>query len=177
MTPPDEHAVDAARRLLVAAADRLEAAGARDEAVGEYVQPRALLGVHREPTMRDLGRAWRIGVLLLGRDGSLRTTGSITRVTEPGRAQFVSRSAEVRRAYRAAAVRGRFPTGETVNHGTVPIALDATLVDAAGPLFLRDGVVLVRWSPTAGDDAAVPLAEYLQDRVELLVHPPAGAGD
>ena len=171
----DDRAIDEARALLRATAARLAAAGVRDEAVGEYVEPRPILGVRRDPTIRHLGRAWRIGVLLLAADGSVRATGSITRVTEPGRAQFVSRSAEVRRAYRAAAVRGHFDAGETVNHGTTPIPLDGSLVDASGPLFVRGGEALVRWSPTA--DAAVPLAGYLADREELLLHPPQGATD
>jgi hypothetical protein len=171
----DEQAIDAARALLRETAARLAAAAVRDEAVGEYVEPKPVLGVRRDPTMRHLGRAWRIGALLLAADGSVRATGSITRVTEPGRAQFVSRSMEVRRAYRAAAVKGRFEAGETVNHGTVPIPLDASLVDATGPLFVHGGEVLVRWSATA--EAAVPLAAYLRDRVALLLDPPQGATD
>jgi hypothetical protein len=169
----DEQAIEDARALLRRTAERLAAAGVRDEAIGEYVEPKPILGVRRDPTIRHLGRGWRVGVLLLTADGSVRATGSITRVTEPGRAQFVSRSAEVRRAYRAAAVRGHFDAGDTVNHGTTPIPLDGTLVDAAGPLFVHDGEALVRWSPTAG--AAVPLAEYLADREQLLLHPPQGA--
>jgi hypothetical protein len=39
-------------------------------------------------------------------------------------------------------------------------------------LALQDGVPSVRWSPAAG---LVPLAAYLDERIELLRHPPAGA--
>lgn len=174
----DAQAVTAARALLGDAVRRLAESGARDEAIGEYVQPRAVLGVKREPTMRSLGtRVWRIGALLLGRDGRVWATGRITRVTPAGRAQYQSTSAEVRRAYRAAAERGHFDEGDTVNHEVVAIALDEGLVGAVGPLFVRDGAALVRWSPTAGDDAAVPLADYLRDRVDLLAHPLPGATD
>jgi hypothetical protein len=33
----------------------------------------------------------------------------------------------------------------------------------------------VRWSHTFADASAMPLEDYLRDRVELLVHPPEGA--
>jgi len=171
--------VERARALLDEAARTLRSADVPDEALGEYVEPKAVLGIRREPTMRPLGRVWRIGALLLGSSpetgGRVWATGLITRVTDPGRSQFVSVSAEVRRAYRAAAQKGHFASGDTVNHGATPIALDGTLVDSPGVLFVADGAPLVRWSPAAG--AAVPLEGYLADRVELLVDPPRGATD
>lgn len=167
------------RELLDDAARRLRAANVHDEALGEYVVPKPLLGIRREATMRSLGRVWRVGALLVGSSletgGRVWSTGTITRVTEPGRAQFQSVSAETRRAYRAAAVRGRFDAGDTVNHGAVPIPLDASLIGGDGVLFVEDDVPMVRWSPTAA--TAVPLADYLTDRVGLLVDPPAGATD
>lgn len=174
-TTDDAGAINRARTAIAEAVQRLGAAGARDEAVGEYVEPRRVLGIRREPTMRDLGRAWRLGVLLVDRVGTVRATGLITRVTEPGRPQYQSTSAEIRRAYRAAAVKGGFRAGDTVNHGTVPIPLDEHLRGAAGPLSVRDGEVVVRWSPAVADGDALPLAQYLADRVDLLVHPPEGA--
>lgn len=171
--------MERARALLADATARLRDAGVPDEALGEYVQPKAVLGIKREPTIRALGRVWRVGALLLGSssdtDGRVWATGMITRVTDPGRPQFVSNSAEVRRAYRAAAERGHFTQGDTVNHGAVPIPLDDTLVGGVGVLSVADGEPVVRWSPTAG--MTVPLARYLDDRVDLLVHPPRGATD
>lgn len=171
--------VQRARELLDAAARRLRAADVPDEALGEYVQPKAVLGIRRDPTMRPLGRVWRVGALLIGSSpetaGRVWATGSITRVTEPGRSQYQSVSAEVRRAYRAAAAKGHFAAGDTVNHGAVAIPVDDTLVGAEGVLVVIDDVPSVRWSPTAG--AAVPLADYLDDRVGLLVDPPRGATD
>ncbi|MFJ3383705.1 MULTISPECIES: hypothetical protein [unclassified Curtobacterium] len=167
------------RELLDDAARRLRAAGVHDEALGEYVQPKAVLGIRREPTIRSLGRVWRVGALLLGSSietgGRVWAMGTITRVTDPGRAQFQSVSAETRRAYRAAAARGHFDAGDTVNHGATPIPLDDTLVGADGVLLVEDDLPLVRWSPAAG--STVPLADYLEDRVGLLVDPPAGATD
>lgn len=171
--------VQHARDLLDEAARRLGDAGVPDEALGEYVEPRPVLGIRRDPTIRSLGRVWRVGALLLGSSpetaGRVWATGSITRVTEPGRAQYQSVSAEVRRAYRAAAAKGHFAAGDTVNHGATPVPLDTTLVDGSGVLAVVDGVPVVRWSATAG--ATVPLADYLTDRVGLLVDPPRGATD
>ena len=171
--------VQRARELLDAAARRLRAADVPDVALGEYVQPKAVLGIRRDPTMRPLGRVWRVGALLIGSSpetaGRVWATGSITRVTEPGRSQYQSVSAEVRRAYRAAAAKGHFGAGDTVNHGAAPIPVDDSLVGAEGVLFFADDVPSVRWSPTAG--AAVPLADYLDDRVGLLVDPPRGTTD
>ncbi|WP_306233419.1 hypothetical protein [Agrococcus beijingensis] len=168
----DAAAVEHARALLAATAERLAAAGARDEALARYEEPKALLGVvPRRPTMRALGRAWRMGALLLARDGSVWQTGVSTRVTEPGRPQHHTASVEERRAYRAAAIQGGFPMGETVNHAIVPIAIDEALVGGPGPLFVRDGAAWVRW----GSDAPVPLERYLDDLADLLLHPPQGA--
>lgn len=171
--------VQRAVELLADAARRLDAADVPDEALGEYVQPKAVLGIRRDPTIRSLGRVWRVGALLVGSSpetsGRVWATGRITRVTEPGRSQFVSVSAETRRAYRAAAQKGHFEPGDTVNHGATPIPLDASLIGSEGVLFVEDDAPFVRWSPTAG--TAVPLGAYLTDRVGLLVDPPQGATD
>lgn len=168
----DAAAIERAGALLRAMAARLAAAGARDEALARYEEPKPLLGVvQRRPTMRPLGRAWRLGALLLQADGTVWATGVSTRVAEPGRPQHHTASVEIRRAYRAAALQGGFPMGETVNHSVTPIALDATLVGGDGPLFVRDGEAWVRW----GTDAPVPLERYLDDLAALLLHPPQGA--
>lgn len=168
--PDDAAAIERARAALRAAAERLAAGGARDEALAEHVVRKPVLGIPRRPTMRRLGRAWRMGALLLGADGSVWRTGVSTRVAEPGRPQHHSASVEERRAYRAAAIQGGFPMGETVNHGIAPIPLDASLVGGAGPLLVRDGQAWVRW----GTDAPVPLERYLDDLADLLLHPPEG---
>lgn len=171
-TPSDTAAIARAAGVLRETAERLAAAGARDEALARYEEPRPLLGVlQRRPTMRSLGRAWRLGALLLQADGSVWETGVSTRVAEPGRPQHHTASVEIRRAYRAAAIAGGFAMGETVNHGITPIALDETLVGGEGPLIVRGGEAWVRW----GADAPVLLERYLDDLAELLLHPPQGA--
>jgi hypothetical protein len=172
----DDDAVAAARALVQATTAELAAAGARDEALAEFVPAHRVLLVDRPARMRPLGRVWRLGVVLLAPDGSLLATGGITRAVEPGHPGHVAASVEDRREHRAAAFRGPFPRGETVNYDAAPIRLEATaLRDGSGPLLLMDGRVLVRWSASLGDEAAAPFAPYLTERVELLLHPPEGA--
>jgi len=171
----DDEALDRIRARLDGARSSLEAAAARDEALAEYVPAqRRLLVFTKEAVMVPRGRVWRLGVFLLGRDGTLYQTGSLTRRQAPGRPAYQSVSAEERRAYRAAAFRGHFAEGESVNYGAHEIALEAeSLRSSTGPLFLRDGEALVRWSSTA-PDAVVEFGRYLDDRVGLLTNPPAG---
>ena len=69
-------------------------------------------------------------------------------------------------------MKGGIPEGETVAFDASPIDFDALARDgASGPLVVRDGRVLVRWSH-AQPDALTPLDRYLADRVDLLAHPP-----
>lgn len=180
MTQEDDEAVRLFRDAVDAAVARLTAADAREEALAVYEGRQRKLLIMREPVLRPAGRVWRLGVLLLDRDGGLHATGSIVRATEPGRTQYVSVSAETRRAYRAAAERGHFRDGETVNFDAEPISLEVGgLREAAesrrGPLFLRDGRVWARWSASVPDVDARDAVSYLAERVDLLADPPAGA--
>ena len=175
-TEADADAVAAARALLADTAERLRAAGAPDQAVADLEPPTRRLGIARRARFRPLGRVWRLGVLLLGADGSVRATGAVTRAVPPGHPGHMATSTEARREVRAAAFRGPFTAGETVNFDAPPIDLTPeALRDATGPLFVRDGRVLVRWSVSAGDDAARELAPYLAERTGLLLEPPQGA--
>lgn len=172
----DERIVSGIRAALDGAVDRLATAGARDEAVARFEPSRRVMLFTTKARMVPLGRAWRLGVFLLARDGTLHATGSITRAVAPGHPGYQSVSAESRREHRAAAFRGPFQPGEPVNFDATVIELDAaSLRSSAGPLFLRDDTPLVRWSPAAGDDAAVAFDAYLEDRVSLLLNPPEGA--
>ncbi len=167
-------AVEGVRALLLRAVADLEASGARDEAVARLIPAQRRFLVTRDARMESLGRSWRLGVFLLDRDASLRATGLTTRAIEPGRAAYQSASAEERREYRAAAFRGRFTPGETVNFDTRGLELSIeSLRDPRGPLVLRDGQSLVRWSTAS--ESLVAFDRYLTERVELLVNPPAGA--
>lgn len=172
----DGEAVERIRAAIASAVATLAEAGARQEALAEYVRARRQFLIQREPVLRGIGSVWRLGVFLLDTEGVLRATGTLVRATPPGRPQYQSRSAEERRALRAAAARGRFRNGETVNFDAPVIPLDASILRAStGPLFVRDAQPLVRWSPAAGDAGARDFGAYLSERVDLLAHPPEGA--
>lgn len=162
------------QRALANAVAQLSEADAASEALARFEPPRrrALLFT-RDAHMVALGRVWRLGVFLLGPDCTLYATGHTTRAVDPRHPGYQSISAEERRDYRAAAFRGRFEPGETVN-------FDARLLVQAGgagdgefapgePLVLRDGQPFVRWSSTAPDDALRPFTAYLAERVDLLL--------
>jgi hypothetical protein len=171
----DEEAVRRARGLLGGASARLADGGIADEAVAVFEPAARRFGVLRRARLRPVGRGWRLGVLLLAADGTVRATGSVTRAVPPGHPGHMATSTEERREVRAAAFRA-FPAGATVNFDAPVIELTPeALRDARGPLLLRDGRVLVRWSVSAGDDAARDLEPYLGERVSLLLDPPQGA--
>jgi hypothetical protein len=122
----------------------LEAAGVHDEALGTLVPARRLRG----EVIRPAGRAWRLGALLLARDGTLYETGRVTRAIDPLRGQAnKSPDAEARRDKQRAAVRGRFAPGETVNFGYRQIDAPESV-------------------------GGVPLGDYLAERVALAITPP-----
>jgi hypothetical protein len=156
--------------LLDAARARL--AGARREAIGELVVPRRVLGVGRSPRIVQRGTAWHLGVLLLS-DDQLLATGDIVRSRQEVRRGFAAESQRQRAELAAAARRGGIPEGDVVHIGWMPI--DIVAVDwgaASKPLAVRDGTAVVRWSAAGG---FVPLQAYLDERIELLLHPAAGA--
>jgi hypothetical protein len=168
-------AIEGARVLLRETASQLSAAGAATEAIASFEPAARRFGVQRRARLRPLGRGWRLGVLLLDADGTVRATGSVTRAVPPGHPGHMAASTEERREVRAAAFRA-FPAGATVNFDAPLLDLSPEGLQAgAGPLLLRDGRVLVRWSLSAGDDAARDLAPYLGERVSLLLDPPQGA--
>lgn len=177
----DDPVVAGIRGVLNRAVGELKSAQARDEALAHFQPSRRVMLIKRAPVMLPVGRVWRLGVLLLDADARVYATGTTTRALEPGRPGFQSLSAENRRMYRAAAFRGPFARGETVNFDAVPISLHGDELRAhdpatkSGPLVVRGSRALVRWNPGVGDDAAVDLESYLNDRVGLLVSPPEGS--
>jgi hypothetical protein len=161
------------REVLAGAARRLRSDGARDEALAEFVPEHRRLLIRRRAKMVPLGRVWRLGVFLLGHDGVLYETASVTRASDPKYPGYQSASAETRRSYRAAAFEGPFAPGETINFDARVIPLDEeSLSVSPGLLFVGEGGAMVRWN--AGG-AAVGFRHYVAERVDLLVRPPEGA--
>lgn len=151
-------------------AARARLAGAPRERIGELQEGRRLLGIRRAPRIVPRGTAWHLGVLLVTDDDVL-ATGDIVRARAEVRRGFAAESQRRRAELAAAAVRGGVPEGDTVHIGWHPI--DLARVDAASsPLAVRGGEALVRWSTAGG---WMPLARYLDERVELLRHPPERA--
>ena len=140
--------------LLARTVAELERRGIPDEALATLRIPK--FGRAR---LVPAGRAWRLGVLLLDREGRLYETATVTRAVEPLRG-VTNRSAEAdaRRELRHIAARSRFPEGEAVNVDPVPLNLD-------GPLSVVDGTVMIRWNAGGG---IRPLDAYLADRLSLL---------
>ncbi|MFC9560594.1 hypothetical protein [Agromyces sp. NPDC056965] len=158
-----------------AAAAELARHGARDEALAEYVPERRTLGISRAARMTPLGRVWRLGVLLVGADGRLFATGRVVRAERPVRRSTPAAAIAEQRAFAAAAAKGGFAEGETVNFGAVPIdPVELVRSGASGALVVVGDELFVRWSP-AQPGALTPLDRYLADRVELLANPPSGS--
>ena len=167
-------AVTRARRLVADSVAALRDAGARQETLAELVPERRVLGIPRAARMIPVGRVWRLGVLLLDESGGVWDTGRVVRAERAARKSITAAAVAEQRALRAAAVRGGIPEGETVAFDARPIDLDELgRAGASGPLVVRGGDVLVRWSH-AEPDALTPLDRYLADRVDLLTHPPQG---
>jgi hypothetical protein len=170
-----ENAKDLTARLTVvleSTAEELESAGARREALAEFVPARRAFLIRRQPVMRPLGHVWPLGVFLLATDRAFYATGTTTRAVPPGHPQHVAVSAEVRREYRAAAFRGPFEAGETVNFDAARIDImdAASLVGSSGPLFVdAAGRLRVRWARDVVDADARDFDGYLAERVDLLL--------
>ena len=164
---------DHIRESLAGAVRRLDDAGVADEALANFVRRKKVLGIERSPVMQPVGRVWPLGVLLLGRDGSLHATGKITRAVPAGYPGYQSPGLEVRRGYRAAAHAGKFVEGDTVNFDTREIVVDEVHAEST-PLFVDDaGRARVHWNPNNLGQSR-DLDAYLGDRVGLLIDAAAG---
>lgn len=183
-----------ARTACVKSALKLQAAGARPDALAEYVPEHGVFLWRRKATMRTLGEAWRLGTLLLGVDGALYAHGHSTRAAERGRPSFQSESREERREIAAAALRGGFKLGTPVNYDALlllavtgdtrdavfdpdPAAADLRATETKAvprelPVGLAADEVRVRWRAGAPLAGAPTLAAFLEERVELLINPP-----
>ena len=154
--------------ILAAARTRL--ADAPRERLGELQEGRRLLGIPRAARIVPRGTAWHLGALLLT-DDEVLSTGDIVRSRAEVRRGFAAESQRRRAELSAAAARGGVPEGETIHIAWEPVDLSA-LGERTAPLALRGEEVLVRWSAAGG---YMPLDRYLDERIELLRHPPERA--
>lgn len=156
--------------LLGRTIERLEAMGVKDEAIATLRPARRIAFIPRPAVMDAIGRAWRLGVLLVDRDGRLFATGGITRAIElTHETVYMNAEALYRRGLRVAATRGGFALGDVVNFDVAAIALDVVSLRAeTGPLSLRGTTVMVRWVAGEGDLGLATLESYLSERMSIL---------
>ncbi|MEO9014247.1 MAG: glutaminase [Terrimesophilobacter sp.] len=174
--PRDDDAIESsvvnspARELLVRTVEALDRLGIADEALGVMRPAHRILGLLRPAVIVPAGRAWRLGVLLIDRDGALYSTGMVTRAITPKRGVANhSLAADARRDLQRAAVRGAFAQGEVVNFGYSAIPLDTQGPrEGAGPLSMDGTTVIVRWDTTDAGRGSAPLETYLAERLSLL---------
>lgn len=154
------------------AAARARLAPAPQAALGELVASRRILGVARAPRIEPRGHAWHLGALLLS-DDAVYATGEVVRAREEVRRGYAAESQRARAVLAGAARRGGFAEGRVVHIGWTPLDLDAVAAgEPSGPLLLRAGLPRIHWSSAGG---YMPLDRYLDERIDLLLHPPTGA--
>jgi len=146
---------------LAATVAELQRIGAPDEALGVLRLGRGIGPLRTAPMLIPIGRAWRLGVLLVDVQGGIYATGEVTRAIEPLIA-VTNRSAEAerKRELRRMAARGPFAEGDTINVDFIPLSLD----EPAEPLTREGDDLLVRLP----SGSRVPLERYLADRVAIV---------
>ena len=145
--------------IIGSAVSQLDAAGVADEALAELRAERRLGPMTLPAKFIPVGRAWRLGELLVTRDERLLATGSVVRAVMPKDfAANKSPAEEHRRSLQRAAARGPFTSVESVNYD-FRTALGHTVVE-------RDGEFILRLPY-----AEVPLEAYLADRVGFAIAP------
>jgi len=149
---------------------RARLSGVPRERLGELQEGRRLLGIPRAARIAPRGTAWHLGVLLLTDDAVL-ATGDIVRSRAEVRRGFTAESQRRRAELAAAAARGGVPEGETIHIGW-KIIDPGTVGMSSTPVALRGEEPLVRWSTGGG---FMPLGRYLDERIDLLRHPPERA--
>ncbi|WP_244302996.1 hypothetical protein [Leucobacter coleopterorum] len=121
-------------------------AGIPQEALATYVPPRRAFLRTKPAKFEPTGEVWRLGTLLLDRNGHIYAAGPSTRAAERGRPGYQSNSREERREIAAAALKAGYKAGTPVNYAAIPIPLTEETLQAKDlPLALSEGEVRVRW--------------------------------
>lgn len=155
--------------LLASARVRLDDARVPLERHARVVTPKRILGIPRQARLELDVPVWPLGQLLLGEDGSLFAAGYTVTPREDRPIGYTSERQRARDKLRTMASRAGIPLGSAVH-------IDPQLLwgsgevsgTVAGPLIEDGEALAVRWSTMPG--AAVrPLAEYLEEHIELLI--------
>lgn len=162
------HAAECVIAVAIDVRDQLHRASVPRQPLAELIPAHRRLLIPRPARMRRIGEVWSLGVFLLDEQARLYVAGATTRARRPVRVGYAAESARERDEVRIAAHRGGFPDGQVVHY-------DATRIDLrefdrdAGPLRLDDGQAVVRWAPLVSLGNCRPFAEYVRERVELLL--------
>jgi len=176
----DAEALRDARLALAAVAARLAEAGIVPDQLADKVGARRMLGViPRSATMLRTGEGFRLGVLIVTRDGDAYAPDTTVRATRQQLPGHQAESAQERRALRLTALSAGFDDGAVVDLDARLLPLDdpAAMRAEVSPLVLREGRVLVRWMTSAPDSTLRPLAGYLKEREQLALLTAAGRVD
>ena len=178
MSTEDDYlaARDEAHAVLSRVREQLVTCAPPREHLAEAILPARFLGFQRSGRLRPVGEVWRLGIFLMDADGNLFRAGETVRSENTPHIEHNSAYKAERREYAYAAFRAGFQMGAVVNFGASRIHLDGeSLTTPTSPLFVRGRHVLVRWRSGVPDDSAVLFADYLAERLELLLNPPQGA--
>lgn len=148
--------------LIARTIEQLDAAGVAEEWLATLKPGRRIGPITTAQRLVPVGRAWRLGELLIDREGHLYSTGSVTRAGQPTDfAANKSPAEQERREFQRAAVRGSFATGSSVNFGYQAVSPGET-----ARVHTANGVLTLRLP-----HAEVPLETYLADRVRFAITP------
>lgn len=148
------------------------------EQLANIIVPKQLFGIQRRGRLTQAGEVWHLGIFLIDTTGTLFRAGETVRSENMAHTDHNSAYKTLRREYSYAVFRAGYPAGTVVNFGATRIDIDEhSLRVPAGPLFVRGHHTFVRWRSGAPDAEAVPLSEYLAERLNLLVKPPTRSTD
>ncbi|MCF8546620.1 MAG: hypothetical protein K9G02_01715 [Microbacteriaceae bacterium] len=171
-------ALEETRTVLSWIHEQLVASNLPLEQLGEYIAPSLVLGLPRRGRFVKIGEVWRLGVFLVGKEGTLFRAGETVRSESVQIASHNSAYKAERSEYAYAAFRAGYKPGTVVNFGASRINIDVeSFASGTGPLFVRGRSTFVRWRRGIADDEAVLFKENMIERLGLLVNPPAGSTD
>ena len=168
-------ALDEARAVISSTRAQLVTLSPPSEQLAELVVPNKLFGFQRTGRLRRRGEVWHLGIFLMDANGDLFRAGETVRAENLPHTEHNSAYKAERREIAYAAFRAGYAAGTVVNFGASRIGIDVeSFASGNGPLFARGRNTFVRWRSGAPDAEAVLLKDYVAERLDLLLNPPAG---